>query len=218
MGQELVETVQQWSEDRAHTLPEGTLERLETLCELWNRYARSMNLTAATSESELSGHIVDGLDCLACASACGVGPTGRWLDVGSGGGFPGLVVAAASGFDVTLVEPRQKRAAFLELAARAIKRSSTGVFRARWGDSTWNEKVVGETLEGGRCVFRVASARAVFRPAEWLEKGMHVVHPGGVVLVHLSHVAVSPQPASVCAKMVGTHGVVTGHRVPEERT
>jgi 16S rRNA (guanine527-N7)-methyltransferase len=177
-----------------------------------------MNLTSASSQSQLIDHIVDGLDCLACAAACGVGPTGRWLDVGSGGGFPGLVVAAASKFDVALVEPRQKRAAFLDLAIGAIKTGSTGVFRARWGDSTWNEKVLGGTLAGHRVGFVVASARAVFKPAEWLEKGMHVVQPGGIVLVHLSHVAESPDPASVCAKMVGTHGVVTGHRVPEERS
>ena len=41
------------------------------------------------------------------------------LDVGTGGGFPGLVLAAARpGLDVTLLEPRQRKWAFLQAAVR----------------------------------------------------------------------------------------------------
>jgi 16S rRNA (guanine527-N7)-methyltransferase len=44
---------------------------------------------------------------------------GRLIDVGSGAGFPGLVLAAARpGWDVTLVEARERKAIFLETAAR----------------------------------------------------------------------------------------------------
>jgi 16S rRNA (guanine527-N7)-methyltransferase len=50
-------------------------------------------------------------------------PRGRFrlLDIGSGAGFPGLVLAAArSESEVWLVEPRQRRAAFLSAAVRRM--------------------------------------------------------------------------------------------------
>ncbi|PAV74125.1 hypothetical protein WR25_15041 [Diploscapter pachys] len=37
-----------------------------------------------------------------------------WLDIGTGGGFPGMVVALLFDGKVTMVEPRKKRAAFLQ--------------------------------------------------------------------------------------------------------
>lgn len=36
-----------------------------------------------------------------------------WLDIGTGGGFPGLAVALVTSYQVTLVEPRRRRAEFL---------------------------------------------------------------------------------------------------------
>ena len=216
MGRQFEDGVEAWAERRRFALPEGAVERLRVLCGLWLSYGRSMNLTSASSEEALLEHVEDGLDALACVRACGGSERGRWVDVGSGGGFPGLVVAAASEFRLTLVEPRQKRSAFLELAARAIESGSTGVVRCRIGDSTWNEKVVGEYIEGHKCEIVVASARAVFKPAEWLVRGMDVVRPGGIVLAHLAHDTESPQPGRACGKMVGRRGVVVGHRRPAD--
>lgn len=46
----------------------------------------------------------------------------RLVDLGSGAGFPGLVLAAARpDLEVTLVEPRERRAAFLSAAARKMR-------------------------------------------------------------------------------------------------
>lgn len=45
---------------------------------------------------------------------------GSLLDIGSGGGFPGLVLATATTAPVHLVEPRGKRAAFLNEAAETL--------------------------------------------------------------------------------------------------
>ncbi len=51
------------------------------------------------------------------------------LDLGSGAGLPGLVVAIAlPGASVTLVERRQKRAAFLEMAVRELGVANASVF------------------------------------------------------------------------------------------
>lgn len=54
--------------------------------------------------------------------------TGRWLDVGSGAGFPGVALAAwHPGAVVTLVERREKRAAFLEMVLAESKLQNASV-------------------------------------------------------------------------------------------
>ncbi|HVH98939.1 MAG TPA: RsmG family class I SAM-dependent methyltransferase, partial [Enhygromyxa sp.] len=119
-------------------------------------YGRSMNLTASLEDAALDEHVLEALAVVALARQLGV--TGRWLDVGSGGGFPGLVVAACLDVDLTLVEPRAKRASVLELAIGKLRRRQARVVRGRIERGSW----VG--LEGGRLEpgFAAASARAVF--------------------------------------------------------
>jgi len=57
---------------------------------------------------------------------------GPLLDVGSGNGSPGLVLALLRpGLPVTLLEPRQRRWAFLREAARAAGRADVRVLRLR---------------------------------------------------------------------------------------
>jgi len=59
-------------------------------------------------------------------------PAGSVLDLGSGNGSPGLVLALLRpSLDVTLVEPRMRRVAFLREAARATGRPDLKVFRGR---------------------------------------------------------------------------------------
>lgn len=45
---------------------------------------------------------------------------GNLVDVGSGAGFPGLILAAASSLDATLIEIRERKSAFLAAAARRM--------------------------------------------------------------------------------------------------
>lgn len=171
---------------RGQRVADAAWDRLETLLDLWKRYGRAMNLTGAATQAALVEQVHDGIATVQCArGATGQEHPGPWLDVGSGGGFPGLVVAAMVEAPLCLVEPRAKRAAFLELAVRAIGREDVGVERARIERSTWNEKVVGEQIRRPRGLFWVATARAVFGPAQWLEAGMNLVEEGGHVLVHV---------------------------------
>jgi 16S rRNA (guanine527-N7)-methyltransferase len=94
--------------------------RLDRLVELFLQRQAKMNLVARSTMPELwSRHIADSLQLIALA------PTARvWVDLGSGGGFPGLVIACAlSGqarVRVHLVESTKKKAAFLDEAARAL--------------------------------------------------------------------------------------------------
>lgn len=157
--------------------------RLAVLRDLWIRYGRSMNLTGAQSALELAPHITEALQVVALARRLGLDRAEvRWLDVGAGAGFPGLVVAACLEVGLTLMEPRERRAGFLELALAAIGRPSR-VLRGHLGVGTWSAVRGGSSLEGG---FDVAGARAVFAPSAWIEVGRSWVRPGGIVFAHLT--------------------------------
>ena len=59
-------------------------------------------------------------------------------DLGSGGGLPGVVIAAALPFlEVTLVETRRRRAAFLELVIERLELQNASVLASRIEDLTW---------------------------------------------------------------------------------
>jgi len=86
-----------------------------------------MNLTSEPDNpQELSFHIIDSLMPIILANdeellrqAFSVG--NHVLDLGSGAGFPGLVLASASAANFTLTESRRKRSSFLALAAAEMK-------------------------------------------------------------------------------------------------
>jgi 16S rRNA (guanine527-N7)-methyltransferase len=155
------------------------LSNLLILKEFLKFYGRSMNLTASLEDAALEEHMIEALAVVALARRLGV--TGRWLDVGSGGGFPGLVLAACLDVDLTLVEPRAKRASVLELALGKLRRRNARVLRGRIEGGRW----IG--LEGGRLEpgFAAASARAVFEPRRWIEEATPWVTEGGVIVVHV---------------------------------
>ena len=71
-------------------------------------------MSAGDVEQIWSRHIADSLQLLPDLAVC----TG-FVDLGSGGGFPGLVLAIATGHPVTLIESDRRKASFLREAARA---------------------------------------------------------------------------------------------------
>ncbi|PVE58951.1 16S rRNA (guanine(527)-N(7))-methyltransferase RsmG [Arthrobacter sp. TPD3018] len=72
---------------------------------------------------------------------------GSWLDIGTGGGFPGMVIALLFDGKVTMVEPRKKRAAFLETCVDRL-----GIA---------NADVVASKVEAVSGRYDIISARAV---------------------------------------------------------
>lgn len=88
--------------------------RLETLATIVADENKCQNLISpGTVEKIWSRHILDSLQLAPLAPSS----AGIWLDIGSGGGFPGLVVAAVRDRETILVEPRRRRAEFLTTAA-----------------------------------------------------------------------------------------------------
>jgi 16S rRNA (guanine527-N7)-methyltransferase len=92
-----------------------TSDRLELLKSLVIEENQRQNLISASTVLSIEDrHIADSLQLLTFI------PFGPLLDIGSGGGFPGLVLACAGERLVHLVEPRSKRAEFLRSAAHAL--------------------------------------------------------------------------------------------------
>ncbi|CTQ49180.1 16S rRNA (guanine(527)-N(7))-methyltransferase RsmG [Jannaschia donghaensis] len=103
------------TEDAVRGVSRETSDQLLQLVQKWNT---KINLVAPSTLSQFHDkHIVDAIDLVACAQA-----GGKWLDLGSGGGFPGLVVAALDGGvrDVTLIESDRRKCAFLATARREL--------------------------------------------------------------------------------------------------
>jgi len=74
------------------------------------------NLIAPSTIDRIwSRHAVDSAQLLAFDRS-----GGTWLDIGSGGGFPGMIVALLRAAPVVLIEPRKRRAAFLQQCAAAL--------------------------------------------------------------------------------------------------
>ncbi|HVI98060.1 MAG TPA: 16S rRNA (guanine(527)-N(7))-methyltransferase RsmG [Sphingomonas sp.] len=86
---------------------------IAAFCDLVRAESARHNLIAAsTLEAIWARHVVDSAQLLDWADR-----PGAWLDIGSGAGFPGMVVALLTDRAVTLCEPRKRRATFLEEAA-----------------------------------------------------------------------------------------------------
>lgn len=93
---------------------------LDRLVELFMQRQQKINLVARSTIPELwSRHVADSLQLIVLAPSARV-----WIDLGSGGGFPGLVIACAlagqAGVRVHLVESTKKKATFLEETTRAL--------------------------------------------------------------------------------------------------
>ena len=106
------------------------LDRLARYAELLERWSGRHNLVRFSSREELvERHL---LDALAAVPLLDGG--GRLLDVGSGAGLPGVpLLAARPRWRGVLLEPRQKRWAFLRTVVRELDLSAE-VVRSRYQD------------------------------------------------------------------------------------
>lgn len=130
------------------------------------RWGRVHNLTGVRDPAEMVPvHLLDSLVLLPLVR-------GRTIaDVGSGGGLPGVPLAIADpGLAVTLVEPRTKRAVFLDQVCRRLGLANVKVERCR-----------AEDLSAGAGYDTVVT-RAFGSLAEFAAAAGHLCRPGGCLL------------------------------------
>lgn len=132
---------------RFYSLPAGTEPRLERLLGLIA--GAPVSITAVREPSRaVEAHVADSLSGLLIPQ---LREASSLADLGSGGGFPGLVLAAAlPATTVTLVESVQKKASFLEAAATELDLRNVAVVAQRAED--WS---------AGRASQAVVTARAL---------------------------------------------------------
>ena len=164
-------------------LDEGALDKLGRYLDLLLVWNRRINLTAIDRPSE----VVDRhfLDSLAVAPLLDDART--LLDVGSGAGFPGAVLAIARpGLRVTCVESIQKKVAFLQTLRRELSLDLEPL------------AIRLEALAPDRR-FDAVISRATWDPAEWVTSGAPFAAPTGLLIAMqtLEQPIVAPPPGFV---------------------
>jgi 16S rRNA (guanine527-N7)-methyltransferase len=140
--------------ERQFNVPRETMGRLDAFAALLRVENQRQNLVSAASLDTLwLRHIADSAQLLRFASSS----KASWIDLGSGAGFPGLIVAALHEGPVTLVEERRLRVDFLRRAAESL--------------AVTVEIVAGRAERIPRRRFDVISARAVAPLDRLLELG-----------------------------------------------
>ncbi|MCC6215921.1 MAG: class I SAM-dependent methyltransferase [Polyangiaceae bacterium] len=143
-------------------------EGIRAFLHLLSEWAPRVDLTAARDPRELVDLFVADAALLAEAARDASGE--RWVDVGTGAGAPGIVLALlAPALRVTLVEPRAKRAAFLRTVIGRLGLDRVSLVPAR-------SEVVSPRS------FDVAVSRATLPPPEWLREGARLAPAVWVLL------------------------------------
>ena len=133
-----------------------TLEKLETYAGLLVEENNRQNLIAGSTVSHLwERHIMDSAQLVRWEPRDGA----SWVDIGSGAGIPGIVIACLAEGPVTLVEPRRLRTDFLH---RAIERLRI------------NARVVVAKAERAEGHYEVITGRAVASLSKFLEISAHL--------------------------------------------
>ena len=133
-----------------------TFEKLEAYAGLLREENQRQNLISASTLDRLwERHIFDSAQLVRFEPH----PGASWVDIGSGAGLPGIVVACLVGGPVTLVEPRRLRADFLHRAAESL---------------SLNAKIVLGKAERAGGKYDVITARAVANLSQLLEISAHL--------------------------------------------
>lgn len=90
---------------------DAAIARLERFADYVRAESENQNLVSKPSLGQMwLRHLLDSAQLIPKAASA----EGLWVDIGSGAGFPGMVIALATDRPVALVEPRRMRAEFLQ--------------------------------------------------------------------------------------------------------
>ena len=168
------------------TLPGPPAEKLAAYAALVRSWAPRLDLVSPADLDRLeSRHIEDSLRALPLVDHAGPGPA---VDVGSGGGFPGVPLCiAARPRHWRLLEPRSRRAAFLEEAVRVLDLDAE-VIVATAEQAAANPELAGHAVATARALAPPDAAFALLAP---------LVRPNGLRIVWAGRGAENPRDAGV---------------------
>jgi 16S rRNA (guanine527-N7)-methyltransferase len=148
--------LQRLSDAAGRNVSRETFEKLDLYVAMLRAESAAQNLvSAATLDHAWDRHIVDSAQLVRFER----GSAASWLDIGSGAGLPGIVIACLVGGHVTLLEPRRLRAEFLHKANESLGLGAT---------------VLCTKVERARGSFDMITARAVAPLSQLLKISAHL--------------------------------------------
>ena len=147
-------------------LSDEQLNKLVCIHEETFRWNDRIKLVSTPREAFAERHLLDSLYAASAVPASAA----TLVDVGSGAGLPGLVIAVVfPQLRVTLLEPIRKKHAFLRHVRRLLGLDNVRALAER--DESHRERN-----------YDVAISRATWSPTRWLSRGSLLVRPGGLVI------------------------------------
>ena len=146
------------------------LNQIQEYISLLMRWNQKIQMTATKEPREfVSRHVADSLELSSLLPS----EVGTMLDVGSGGGLPGVILAIANPqIQFMLIEPTQKKHAFLSTARRELGLLNMRTLAVRDEELLMRDDFV---------PFDAVVARAVWSTEQWLERAPRLVKSGGLV-------------------------------------
>jgi len=209
----LLADLQQGLEGLGLSLPESQQMQLLTYMDLMGKWTKVYNLTAVRDAQEmLTHHLLDSLAVvqpLRRELAKLVLPEGhdqmRLLDVGSGAGLPGIVIAiTCPEVSVTCVDTVAKKAAFIQQVAATLKLPNLEGLHARVESLTEPYEVVSSRAFASLLDFTAWSRAALAPHGVWMAmKGKHpdqelAALPESTRVFHVEQLAVPSLDAERC--------------------
>ena len=191
-------------------LGDQQIEKLLDYLDLIAKWTKVYNLTAVRDPAEmLTHHLLDSLAVIAPLTRyleqAGLEQGSRLLDVGSGAGLPGVVVAiCCPEIAVTCVDTVAKKAAFIKQASLELKLPQLTGLHARVESIEQPFDVVCSRAFASLIDFTQWSSKALARNGAWMAlKGKHpadevALLPSGVEVFHVEQLTVPGLDADRC--------------------
>ncbi len=145
-------------------------EKLIHFCRLLKEYNKRFNLISKKEEQNIESHIKDSIQAVSI-----IKDNKKVADIGSGNGFPGIILAIKKPFcEFILIESQQKKAKFLAAVVKELGLKNVSVYSGR----------VEEFARNNRESVDIATARAVAHLAVVLEYSAPLLKVGGLCIAY----------------------------------
>jgi 16S rRNA (guanine527-N7)-methyltransferase len=177
----------------ATSIPPATRDRLRAYLDELGRWNARINLTTVAPERFWDKHVGEVLDVLA---VCAPAPGARVVDVGAGGGVPGIPMAVLRpDLQVALLESDTRKAGFLTHVAGTLQLANVSVLAMRAEDAARRADL--------RESFDLAASRAVAPPPVMCELSLPLVRVGGLVAALVGDAEQAAQQSARAAELCG---------------